>query len=162
MGMISLALQWIFGIHNARWLNSLSSGIRYLLSASGAAVAYHGSTISHDQAVQWAGIIMVALPTIIGCARHFAWDIREAITRLIAGNPTSTAKLSAFLLLGLSVALSGCALDRSVYAEQHCGNGGTNVLIVVLQPDGGATVFSGMGTNIVRAAAQGAAAGIKE
>ena len=52
--------------------------------------------------------------------------------------------------------ISGCALDRSAYVRQDCGPGGTNICIVIIQPDGGET-FLPMGDAVVSNLAKQAA-----
>ncbi len=62
----------------------------------------------------------------------------------------------------LSLFASGCALDRSAYVRQTCGDGGTNICIVVVSSEGGAalSLLTGLDTNAWKAIAQGAAAGV--
>ena len=51
----------------------------------------------------------------------------------------------------LAFAACGCACDRAAYVRQSCGEGGTNVCIVVIMPEGGATILP-MGDSAIKAA----------
>ena len=63
----------------------------------------------------------------------------------------------------VSIFCAGCACDRSIYNEQTCGAGGTNICVIYFYPDGGAafSALTGLDTNAWKAIATGAAAGMK-
>ena len=75
--------------------------------------------------------------------------------------------LATLATLGSLLCLTGClaptALDRAVAVSQTCGSGGTNICIIYLTPEGGATLsaLTGIDTNAWRAISNGAAAGAK-
>jgi len=35
------------------------------------------------------------------------------------------------------IVFSGCACDRAAYVRQSCGDGGTNISVVIIMPEGG-------------------------
>lgn len=76
---------------------------------------------------------------------------------------TTLRDLLTLAMLGAILCATGCACDRAAYVRQTCGDGGTNISVVIIMPEGGATLsaLTGLDTNAWKAIAEGAAKGAK-
>ena len=57
----------------------------------------------------------------------------------------------ALAAVALVLSLTGCASDRAAYVSQKCGDGSTNLCIILIMPEGGATLLP-VGDSAIKAA----------